>query len=226
MPSRSRVVVAGAIAGLVVGVGLAALVVSSLDVGSGSDSDVVSGEPAAREFVAAWERSKLGTYFVVSDYLRETPAGELTDSLQLAQRPPDYIRSQFGNVEARLGDAPVSCYTVPTGEVSCIQGVAETTYAEIVEEEVGRFDNYFFNRAVPLYRVQTTGDGCFDLILTQVFLSPPYGESATFCFDEETGAVIFSEIRQIEGTTTTRAVEVRGEVTDADFLLPAPLGEQ
>ena len=202
--------------GVVAGAALGLLVIVSWDI----EPETVSGDAAAADFVAAWDRSLRGTYYVASEFHRTTPNGNLDSVHELARRPPDVVRRQFGGLAGRIGDHPIMCSTDPDEQVSCIRGDVELDpYEESVEDEVARWDDYFDGQ-VPLYRVETRGDGCFDLTLTQMFPAPPYGRYARFCFDDATGAIVYSEIRKDEGTDVQEAIEVRSAVTDADFALP------
>lgn len=202
--------------GVVCGAALSLLVIVTWDV----EPETISGDAAVADFVSSWERSLRGTYYVASEFHRTTPNGKLDSVHELAQRPPDIVRRQFGGLAGRIGDHPIICNADPEEQVSCVRGdVQLDPYDQTVEDEVARWDDYF-EGAVPLYRVETEGDGCFDLTLAQLFPSPPYGRYARFCFDDATGAIVYSEIRKDEGTDVQQAVEVRSTVTDADFALP------
>lgn len=177
---------------------------------------------AARQFIDSWTRSKWSTYYVQSESLRVTSAGdELASTIELAQRPPDYVRRQHGGVDARMGERPVLCSAPPDGEVTCRAGPGSPTYAQQVAGKVARWEEYLLEGSVPMYRVETEGDGCFELHLTQLLHAPPYGYFAKFCFDGPTGAIIYTEIRRLEGSDIVQATEIRREVTAADLELPA-----
>jgi hypothetical protein len=186
-----------------------------------SEPVVTEGPEAAEAFVDAWARSRLETYYVRSEVQRTTPNGELASELEVAQRPPDVVRRQYGGLWGRQGDRTVSC-TVDDREVATCGPGDETLppYEDEVAEEVSRWAAYVEGDH-PLYRVSTTGDGCFDLRLTRLYPEAPYGTDTQFCFDPATGAMISSRIVREEGTDVMTAVEVRAEVTDADFVLPA-----
>jgi len=187
-----------------------------------TEPDRITGDDAEALFVAAWERSERGTYYVESTFHRVMADGrELESSLEVVRRPPDYLRFQFGGVDGRLGGRPVVCTSDPDGVVDCELGNnAPVPHDELVEDVVGRWEGYF-EGDVPLYRVSTAGDGCFELRLARFELEPPYGTFARFCFDEATGAVTETEIRREEGTDFVEAVQVRAQVSDADFQLPS-----
>jgi hypothetical protein len=208
--------VAGAIGALI------GLVASAVLVAQWRSEPVVTrGPQAAEAFTEAWERSRLGTYYVRSEVERTTPNGELSSELEVAQRPPDVVRRQHGALWGRQGDRTISCVADENDIVTCGPGgQVLPPFEDEVAEEMARWAAYLEGDQ-PLYRVSTAGDGCFDLALTQVYPSPPYGTEARFCFDEETGAMITNRIVRDEGTEVLTAVEVRADVTDADFALPA-----
>jgi hypothetical protein len=215
MTVRHRPALLAGLAGALVGV-----VVSALLVTAWRDEPVVTDGPeAASAFLDAWERSRLETYYVRSEVMRTTPNGELESELEVAQRPPDVVRRQYGGLWGRQGDRTISCAVDPKGGAPC--GPGEETrppYEEEVADEVARLEAYVVG-SHPLYRVTTTGDGCFDLVLTQLFPDPSYGTDARFCFDDETGAMISNRIVREEGTEVMEAVEVRAEVDERDLAL-------
>lgn len=215
--SRARWVVAGGVSGLVLGLGLAAVVV--WPDGDAAD-DELSHEEASSAFVRAWERSRTEEFVVLSTSHRETAmGGELDAEQELVQRPPDYLVRQFGSVDGRVDDRPVTCQPDPDGLLRCDLADTELEpYDEQIASEVETLEGYFEGEH-PLYRVSVDGEGCFDLHLTRVFPAPPYGEYARFCFDDATGARIYKEVRQAEGTDVVEAVEIRTDVSDADFAL-------
>jgi hypothetical protein len=210
---RSKTVAWGTVGGLLAGSAFALLAVASWP----ATPEVTSGQEAADLFVEAWERSLESSYFVASDFRRETGEGELAGLR--AQRPPDVIRRQLGALDGRIGDHPIVCSRDPDDQVQCTRGSTELApYEETVADEVARWDNYF-DEDLPIYRVETQGDGCFDLILSLLIPVPPYGERARFCFDAATGAPVYTEIRRGDSVETLEMVELR-PVTDADFALP------
>jgi hypothetical protein len=202
--------------GLCLGLAVAAALVWSWD------DDEEPHADAAEAFVEAWERSRTGTFVVRSQFHRETArGGELDSEVVLVQRPPDYLLRQFGSVEGRLDGRLVGCDPDPDGQTVCrpTGERSETSYDETVAGEVETFQQYFFEDAHPLYRVERADEGCFDLTLTRLLPSPPYGNEARFCFDEDTGARTFARIVRDEGTDVTEAVEIRTDVRETDFQL-------
>ena len=220
-----------ALAGLAVGLLVSAvlLVGGVLDDDGGGDqertepttagSEVSDPEVAAR-FLDAWSRSRTGTYAVRSTFERELRDGRgFTSEGFLAQRPPERLQAQFGNAVGRVGGRLVTCSTGAEGVYRCAEGEPDATYAEEVEAELATLRSYVAGTN-SLYRVESGDDGCFRLLERRRVPAPPYGSTAEFCFDADTGAPTLIRIERPEGTDTTRAVEVRDEVTDADLRPP------
>src|SRR5262245_52935298 len=104
--------VAGAAVGLAVTAGL--VMVGPLRLPTGVDRSDPTGE-----FLAAWERSRGGTFVVRSRVERRQPDGEtLVSPSELVQRPPDRLVRRFGDVTGMVGGRTVSC-TDDAGTVHC-----------------------------------------------------------------------------------------------------------
>ncbi|MDZ7734355.1 MAG: hypothetical protein U5R31_15925 [Acidimicrobiia bacterium] len=204
--------------GLVVGVGLTAVLVSGWHADDEPDHGV-----ATVAFLEAWERSRSGTYLVRSDFHRSTArGGELESSVEVVQRPPDRLVRQYGSVAGRLDGSVVSCGPDPAGEVSCgPRSAAPETYEETTRRQLADWRELLVEGSRPTYRVVADGDDCFDLTLDRDVAEPPYGSAARFCFDGATGALRYERIEREEGTDVTEAVEIRSQVDDADFRLPS-----
>lgn len=185
-------------------------------------AEPVTGDEAAEAFMAAWERSERGTYYVESTFHRVMATGrELESTYEVVQRPPDTLRFQLGGVDGRIGGRPVACAEEPDESVSCtVTDTEPVPHDRLVAEHLEAWDSLL---AGPqrLYRVEQHADGCFVLTLTRFELVPPYGNYARFCFDAATGAVLESEVRRNEGTDYVEAVRIRAQVSDADFALPS-----
>jgi hypothetical protein len=214
-------VVAGLLVGLLSAGGLAARDIAS-DEDDAHAREVVATRPADVDaFLAAWQRSRSGTWFVRLRFTRETAAGaELEDELTIAQRPPDRLTvGPLGAVAGRVGGRIVNCGIGSTGVLRCGPGERAPAYGDDVANEVAILRGYL---AAPLslYSLRVE-NGCFALRLARTYPSPPYGERARFCFDRETGAPIRREVHRPEGSDVQKAVELRAEVSDADLEPPA-----
>ena len=105
--------------------------------------------------------------------------------------------------------------------MQCRNGAA-VSYDEEVATELKRLQAYVAG-PVPIYAVTRDDASCFRLDRQIEYLAPPYGDHARFCFDPKTGAIVKTEVVRPEATDVTTAVNVTGDVTDADLALPAPI---
>jgi len=211
-------------AGVAVGAaGAAALVASgALDREAASTDpvvrDVEQREDAGEDFVAAWERSRLGTYVVESTLRRTFPDGNgFTSERSVAQRPPDRLERSVGSVSGRRDGRVVLCRT-ERGRYRCSSGRAERSYRSVVRDEVETLQSYVAG-PVPLYSV-VADDECFDLSQVRPLPAPPYGTAARFCFDDDTGAITSIRVERDEATDLTEAISVRADVGDDDLRPP------
>lgn len=177
----------------------------------------------AEAFVAAYERSRTGTYVVSSTFRRTFPSGtSFTSETTVAQRPPDRVERSLGSVTARVDGRVVLCSTTATGRYRCRQGRSERSYRSIVEREVEALRGYV-EGDVPLYSVTADDEGeraCFDLEQVRPLPAPPYGTTARFCFDDGTGALVMLRVERDEAVDLTEATEVRATVRDRDLTPP------
>lgn len=202
-------------------VSVALLLLMARDDDGSGDTD---GDPVAA-FLAAYERSRTATFVVEQRFTRTTPdGGELVREQRLVQRPPDdRMLIGGGNAEGRLGGRVVRCSTAPDGTSGCIEGPPARPYDEEVAAEVAAL-RQLVDGDRPVYEVVAGAPGCWSLHLRLAVLSPPYGETAGFCFDPETGAPSRLEIRKEEAIDVIDAIRIKAEVTAAD-LRPEDLGE-
>jgi hypothetical protein len=194
----------------------------------GSPSGTVRGASAAQTFLAAWERSRLATYVVKSDFTRTLPDGnQLKSNTTTVQQPPDTrLVSGLGSVSGRLNGKIVGCAGSPDGQAGCVVGGAAPDYRAEVDAEVDSLESYVTGNR-PLYQVVDFGDApthCFRLDLAIAVPSPPYGDHALFCFDRPTGAPALTEIQRPEATDQTVAREIRTDIRPDDLQIPADRG--
>ena len=216
---------AGVVAGFLVGLLLTGVIVGR-DIASDDDArttQVVTARPDDVDaFLAAWQRSRSGTWFARLRFTRRTAAGaELKDELRIAQRPPDRLTvGPLGAVAGRIRGRIVNCGTGSTGVLRCGPGEPAPAYDDDVANEVAILRGYFV-APLSLYSLRVE-DGCFSLRLARRYPSPPYGERARFCFDRATGAPTRREVHRLEGSDVHEAVEIRADVSDGDLEPPAP----
>ena len=200
-------------AGLAVGVALAVLV--AVVGGPGGDR-----RPPTDAFLEAWERSLTSTYAITQRVDRRLVSGRAFSSeVRLVQRPPDRVRVGSAGTEGQVGGQRFGC--VPDG--GCRIGGLARPYAEVVDEQMDLVRALVVGTRAAYAVRRAEGDGCFLLVLRGRVLVPPYGEDATFCFDERTGAQVSSVVHRAEATDTTTTIDLRGDVRDADLALPEEL---
>ncbi len=195
---------------------IAGLAAALLWPSSSSDDDA----DAIEDFLAAYRRSKETTYVVEAEFTRTMADGrQLASAAVVAQRPPDELRRQLGSITGRLQNQWLNCSTVPGSGFRCAPGGPVEPWDEAVAGEVEALRGYLVDEPA-LYSVRDAGDGCFELARLYQRPEAPYGLGARLCFDEASGAMDLLEVRR-EGGATDRfqAVEVRTDVTDADFVV-------
>jgi hypothetical protein len=194
----------------------------------GSPSGAARGPSAAQSFLAAWERSRLATYVVRSDFVRTLPDGrQLKSNTTTVQQPPDTrLVTGLGSVSGRLNGSVVGCAASPAGAGGCVTGAPAPDYRAEVDAELRLLESYVTGPR-PLYHVVDFGDAptrCFRLDLAIALPSPPYGDHALFCFDRRTAAPALTEIQRPEATDRTIAREIRTDVRPEDLQIPADRG--
>jgi hypothetical protein len=177
----------------------------------------------AAAFLSAWAASRAGTWKVDATFERTLASGKgkLSNSLEMVQRPPERLVRQAGSVTGVVDGKEIGCAPGPSDKVQCRTG-ASVSYDEEVATELKRLQVYVAG-PVPIYAVTREGASCFRLDRQIEYLAPPYGDHARFCFDPKTGAIVRTEVVRPEATDVTTAVNVTGDVTDADLALPAPI---
>lgn len=211
--SVRRAGLAGVVVGIVVA---AALVVTGV-----LDRDTTTtGDEAAEQLVAAWERHRSGTFVVESDWRRtkRSSGSTLHSATLLVQRPPDRVLRQFGAVRGQLNGSPVRCSSDPVGGYRCFASDAVAPpYEDEVADELDALRSSVLG-ATAIYTVRADGD-CFTLELIAPYPDPPYGRRGQLCFDPSTGALRYLRRELAEITEEQEAVAIRTEVGDADFDL-------
>lgn len=183
-------------------------------------ADVTAGE----QFAAAWKRSRTETYLATGVYERRSQVTGATVSSEdvVAQRPPRRLHRQLGGVAGRDDDRLVVCPAPPLGDeerpAPCQLGPpGGETYAQSVEREVDGVRT-LTSGPRPVYRVGARRPGCFNLTLQRVEPRAPFGQRATFCFDEATGAVVSSTVHHEGGVVEVLSVAaIQDRVSDADL---------
>ena len=206
----------------------AAIVASALFVLFDSDEDAVpeplpteqNSEQVVADFLDAWERFRLGTFVITSEFTRTLEDGSvLTAPRGLAQDPPRRITSEFANSSATYSDGEVACVSDELGFFSCLEaGLDMEGYLAELQAEQIVLASYLAGEP-PLYVIDRLEDGCFEFLIAQVMQLPPYGSRALFCFDAETGALERQLVVRESAEDEILAVEIRSEVTPEDLRL-------
>lgn len=219
----------GRLAPVIGGIVVAGLLVAFLPDDDGGDASdeppAIGGQEAIDEFLEAYERSWMVEAVVVSETTRTMADGrELAYEQRLVQRPPDdRLVIGAGSASGRIDGRSVRCAAVSGDVPQCASGDDAPDYEDEVEDQLATWAE-LFEPEVGMYELTTTGDGCFQLVLTKRVFTPPYGIESTFCFDEEVGVLRDVEVVRPEATDRTTAIEVRTTVTDED-LRAADLGD-
>ncbi|GIU84669.1 MAG: hypothetical protein KatS3mg008_1444 [Acidimicrobiales bacterium] len=213
-PVRRRLLGAGVLLGATTA--LVLLVVSMRDPRTSSD-------PVA-SFLEAWRRWRSSELVLTAEYERSSERARLATTHKLVQRPPEYLRIQANSLEGVVSGETIRCDRLPDNDVVCSPPTpARDEWRRRVDDELASWAEILRRRR--LYEVTDEG-GCFHLFLTDAsFPSPPEGERATYCFDEETGALL--RYRQVWPGVEIRwrAASVRPRVRAEDFRLPHDVSE-
>lgn len=202
-----------ALAGIVVGIVLAVL--AALLIGPESEDQEPSAA-AAEAFLDAWGRSRTATYVSEGTYTRTVEGRPgLRGAIRTAQRPPDRLEVVPGSATGRIGGRQVACVH-DGGRMACREGEAVGPYDAGVAEEVAILRQQVVGPA-RLYDVTDHGAGCFRLGLVRPYPAPPYGRSATFCFDGPTGALRRSRVDRGRAVDLLEVTDIRVEVADRDL---------
>ncbi|MCB1006663.1 MAG: hypothetical protein KDB35_20950 [Acidimicrobiales bacterium] len=175
----------------------------------------------AAAFVAAFRRSRLGTFVVDSTFERTRPDGgdgEVAREVRVAQDPPDRLQRGVRGVTARQGPTITRC-SVEARRYRCESERADRSYRGLVDDEVAALEGYFAGD-VPLYVPTATAGGCYTLELARPLPAAPFGTSARFCFDDETGAVTEIRVERPEAVDVTEATSVSARVRPRDLRPP------
>lgn len=158
----------------------------------------------APQFLDAWRRSQRGTWLVVERF----------------------TRLGLSTADLRRGGRHVACGADRSGVFRCREGSPPPPYGAASDAELS-----WLRQAVSgpgrAYRVTAAGEGCFGLHLVKPAAGAaeaPFGQDATMCFDQRTGALVRSIVRRSGSVDERRAIMVRSEVRDADLTLPKESG--
>ena len=181
------------------------------------DGGATEASPADA-LVEAWRRSRTATYHASGTFERSRPGGNrLEVDVEIAQRPPDRLVRQFGEVTGLRDGRALAC-PAPLGDdpLECRPGRRTARFEQVVEREVARFAALVTGDD-PLYEVRPAQASCWQMTRTRNDPRSGFGLEATICVDERTGAV--RSIVVDHGAVDERTVydDITTEVTDEDL---------
>jgi hypothetical protein len=216
----SRLPLWGTIAGLVVGTVIAGGLFAGGVLQTPSSRDLSDAQDT---LLAAWSRSRSGTFIVESEFRRTIDGRTLYSPTELVQRPPDRLVRQFGGASGVINGHVLVCATDQSDSFSCKEGTEQADpHDDVVRREIEDLRGLFAPPqpgAKPLYRVIRGVDGgCFELIRQLPIDDAPYGTYGKLCFDEATGALTELERHLDRGVVERQhATSIRTNVIENDF---------
>ena len=193
-------------------------ILMAVAVGDAWRDDGATEASPADALVEAWHRSRTATYHASGTFERSRPGGNrLEVDVEIAQRPPDRLVRQFGEVSGYRRGRALEC-PAPLGDdpLECRPGRRAGPYEAVVAREVARFAA-LVTGPDPLYEVRSADPGCWEMTRTRNDPRSGFGLEATICVDERTGAV--RSIVVDHGAVDERTVydDISTEVTDEDL---------
>lgn len=175
---------------------------------------------AAAAFLADWHRWREADVVVRSAFARQRPDGERLESdMVVAQLDDHRIVSRLGGAEGFLDGQQVRCVSESDGTYRCDQIPAALTMDEHRAAELETWAEYL-SGVPPYYRLTGPTDGCYELVLTRAQPAADFGTVSSFCFDEDTGALIGTRTTFANGLVeTTDAVAVETTVDPEIFAV-------
>lgn len=210
--ARRVVAVAVVVAAVLVAAAVSAVVLDARDrdaapLGSTTTTVAVDldaqHEAVAVDFVSAWRRWRELDVVVRSAFARERPDGERLESdMVVVQLGGDRVVSRLGGAEGYVDGDRVRCVPESDGSTRCDRTPSDRSAAERLAAELETWAEYL-SGVPPYYRILRTDDGCFELVLTRALPAADFGNVATFCFDEASGALARTHIVYANGLIET-----------------------
>jgi hypothetical protein len=219
-------VLAGVLAGILVVLGLAALVVDdetlakppihALEVGFPA---VVHDDDDARMLTVAWNRWRTASFVSPGTWTRTLDGVDapLTGNTYTAQDPPRRLVVRLGGVLEQIDGELTTCAAPAEGVIvpACTEVSGQRGYDDRVLAEMALVVGYVIGES-RIYDVAAI-DGCFQVELLPAALRSPWGRAAEFCFDESSGALWSSRVRRQTATDFEQTTAIREEVADLNF---------
>jgi hypothetical protein len=180
-------------------------------------------EAAAAGLLTAWERWRSSTFYSRGTWERRLDAGDspLRGPVLTVQDPPRRVVVRMGSLVELIDGSIRSCDSDIDGTIapSCVSAEAEQSYAERVAAEMAVVEAYVLGSNRPFDIGPGGSDGCFRAENRALLPAAPWGLWAEFCFDDETGAMESARVRRDSAVDTEIMIEIRADVSDADFVL-------
>lgn len=231
--------VGGAFFGFMVGVALVGLLIAigvpPTDRRSSAFSEVLKskGRPAVEEnaseqLVNAWRNKLTGNYMVTSDFKRTASDGrEISQTSISAKSGNDEVLVSGGDVTSTFDQKRLVCTapneTAASAARSSCRGPVPVDPANEDEQELANVSNLVLGRGAR-YLVTQRPDSCFEVRARQVANSPAvaltalqWGNSAVFCFDEQSGAVTSSRIFKDAAIDVSTSKSIQNNITRNDL---------
>lgn len=217
---------AGVVLGVVVVLGVAAVVVDRDDDSSLSPVDELSfpavehDEVAAQDLVVAWERWRTASFVTEGTWTRTLDGSDapLTGDVYRAQLPPRRLFIELGSITEEIDGEILVCDS-STAQVivpDCAGITSSRTFDERVQAEMTLVLGYVIGDT-RIYDVSRRDDGCFGLEVVVPESRSPWGLAAQFCFDDDSGALATSRVRRQSAVDEEITSSIRTDVSAADL---------
>ena len=190
---------------------------------------VMPDEKAARpESIAAvrsdlerrWERWRRTTAAFTETTVRTSGEQELVADAEIAQRFPDRVVRDGDDISAEVDGRQIGCSVAGMSPPECLDSGPAADAEARLADELAEFRS-LTGGSTPAYRLSRTDAGCFRLRHLVEEFRPRWGDRLDLCFDDRTG-VLRTEVTTIGPLTISVARrDIRNDVDDAEFSLPA-----
>ena len=173
----------------------------------------------ARAFVKEYRLSRNSHFRAAQEFKRlKDGVPVIGFEIIIDQDPPRYSNSSGSNQHFIFAGYQVNCAKTDV-DLQCSKQSA-ASWPEMVDGEARDLENYFFSSA-PIYSVKRQKNDCFQLQnIYPEYPSPPYGDSARFCFDKKTHVPVSKDVVRGHFSDVNEYTNIAAP-QEADFKLPA-----
>lgn len=227
---RAALIVVGVSVGVLLGIGAqewfgddSAPSVSGPETVSTSFPPVTHDRGSARDLLAAWGRWRTSTFYARGTWERRLDSGgdPLRGPVLTVQDPPRRVVIRLGALLESTDGSVRSCDSEVGGQLSpaCIASAGGIGHDERVAAELAVVEGYVTGAARAFDVGPGSRSGCYRAESRTFAAAAPWGLWAEFCFDADTGAMVMARILRDSAVDTEVMIEVRSELTAADFAL-------